>query len=241
MKRFLRFTFVTCLVFLLVPLARAEASRSSVIQRNLSKQSVRYERLCPPEKQAENSCIALKKKISVLLRNLKRASHEVVVKASAPEDPALMVMKQFVIDLTNIERQQRGLALLRMNDFLAKAAQGHTDDMQQRDYMAHESPEGKTAVDRVKAAGYLDEFDRCQCNSSYTVGENLAKGQVTPAEVVQGWMDSAGHRKNILNPDFTEIGIGITKFDAEKNSGNFDPASYYWGQNFGNITLNKRP
>ncbi|GEM_PF-5714957 len=242
MRRFLfQFTVTAWMLFLVTPLTMAQNPRALVIQKNLSRQQVRYERLCPPEQQDSTSCTLLKKKIAVLLRNLKRVSHDVVVKASAPEDPTLSAMKRSIIDLTNAERQQRGLAALRFNIFLAESAQAHTDDMQQRDYMAHESPEGTTAVDRVKVAGYLDEFNRCQCSSSYTVGENLAKGQVTAAEVVQGWMDSPGHRKNILNPDFTEIGIGITKFDALKNSGNFDPASYFWGQNFGNVSLNRRP
>ena len=67
------------------------------------------------------------------------------------------------------------------------------------DFFAHEGPEGDTVADRVTAAGYRYSV----------VAENIAAGQRTPDEVVDGWMHSPGHRANILNPDVRQIGVGL--------------------------------
>ncbi|MFV9506489.1 MAG: CAP domain-containing protein, partial [Oscillochloridaceae bacterium umkhey_bin13] len=75
---------------------------------------------------------------------------------------------------------------------------GHSQDMAQRGYFSHFSPEGRDPSDRVDATGYQWQM----------VGENIASGYRTPQEVVAGWMDSPGHRANILRCEFTEIGIG---------------------------------
>jgi uncharacterized protein YkwD/stress response protein SCP2 len=104
-----------------------------------------------------------------------------------------------VVTLTNEQRGRHGLVPLVFEHRLAAAAQLHTDHMVARDFFAHDSPDGQTVADRVTAAGYRYSI----------VAENIAAGQRTPAEVVDGWMHSPGHRAKILNPDVRQIGVGL--------------------------------
>ncbi|MEX0171524.1 CAP domain-containing protein [Streptomyces sp. LMG1-1-1.1] len=104
-----------------------------------------------------------------------------------------------VIALVNAERAKAGCGPLTANATLTKAAQGHSDDMAARDFFDHTNPDGKGPGDRVTAAGYPWS----------TYGENIAMGQQTPEQVMDAWMNSSGHRANILNCDFKEIGVGI--------------------------------
>ncbi|MFJ9810364.1 sigma-70 family RNA polymerase sigma factor [Streptomyces sp. NPDC101158] len=104
-----------------------------------------------------------------------------------------------VVDLVNAERARAGCGPLTENSLLTRAAQGHSDDMAARDFFDHTNPDGDGPGERVTAAGYRWS----------TYGENIAKGQRTPAEVMDSWMNSPGHRANILNCAFREIGIGI--------------------------------
>lgn len=159
-----------------------------------------------------------------------------VPSTSTTTQDSLSAFKQEVIELVNQERAKENLSPLRYNAFLEKSAQAHSDDMQARDYFEHNTPEGLTAEDRIKAHGYLDEFEACACTKSYSVGENLAKGQTTPTEALDTWMHSPQHRDNILNPKFSEIGIGMSKI-TEENAGHFE--GYFWVQNFGDVKLEK--
>ncbi|GLZ78102.1 hypothetical protein Afil01_29090 [Actinorhabdospora filicis] len=108
-----------------------------------------------------------------------------------------------VAELTNAERAKNGCDPLRVNAKATKAAQYHANDMAERDYFAHDSPEGRSAGDRLDAAGYAWRG----------WGENIFKGPRTAEDAVRGWMDSPGHRANILNCDFKEIGVGVTLSD----------------------------
>ncbi|MEV8033545.1 CAP domain-containing protein [Streptomyces sp. NPDC086182] len=119
-----------------------------------------------------------------------------------------------VIALTNTERTSAGLPPLSADPRLTTAAQAHSADMVARDFYAHTSPGGGRPWDRAAAAG-------CTHRS---IGENIACGQRSPAEVVRGWMDSPGHRANILKRDFTHIGIGLAGGSR---------AGTYWTQLFG--------
>ena len=141
---------------------------------------------------------------------------------SATPTPATAATKndsfeQRVFDLTNEQRQQAGLQPLQMNDKLDRAADAHSEDMALQHYFSHNSLDGSPASDRVKKEGY---------NYS-TFGENIAAGQTTPEDVVQGWMNSPGHRANILNPNFKEIGVGY--YYLANDSGYHS----YWTQDFG--------
>lgn len=119
-----------------------------------------------------------------------------------------------VVALTNTERASAGLPPLADDRLLCAAAQGHSADMVARDFYAHISPEGSRPWDRAAAAGCAHRG----------IGENIACGQRSPAEVVQGWMDSPGHRANILDPGFTHIGVGFAGGGR---------AGTYWTQLFG--------
>ena len=94
-----------------------------------------------------------------------------------------------VVDRTNAERARHGLRALTVDQRLAAAAQAHSADMVRRGFFAHESPDGRQVWDRAVAAGYAYR----------KVAENIAAGQRTAEEVVRGWMDSPGHRANILD------------------------------------------
>ncbi|MPY32273.1 stress protein [Streptomyces adustus] len=119
-----------------------------------------------------------------------------------------------VVALTNTERARAGLRPLSADPLLATAARAHSADMVARAFYSHTSPEGIQPWDRAAAAG----------STRRSIGENIACGQRSPAEVVEGWMNSPGHRANILKPDFTHIGVGFA---------GGGPAGTYWTQLFG--------
>ena len=120
--------------------------------------------------------------------------------------------------LTNQQRTAAGCGPLTANSNLTSAAQGHSDDMAQNDYFDHNSPNGDTPWDRINAAGYTGWT---------SAGENIAEGQPTPQAVMNAWMHSEGHRANILNCAFNDMGVGY----AVSEDG--DP---YWTQDFGQRT-----
>ncbi|MFF8395125.1 CAP domain-containing protein [Streptomyces sp. NPDC016172] len=119
-----------------------------------------------------------------------------------------------VIDLTNRERGRAGLPPLSADPLLTTAAQAHSADMVARAFYAHTAPDGSQPWDRAAAAG----------STRRSIGENIACGQRSPADVVEGWMNSPGHRANILKPGFTHIGIGFAGGGR---------AGMYWTQLFG--------
>jgi uncharacterized protein YkwD len=99
----------------------------------------------------------------------------------------------------NAERRKAGVPPLTANSRLDQAAQRHAEDMLARNYFAHESPERKTVRERAREAGY----------DWRAIGENIAEGQTSVAEVMKTWMNSPGHRHNILDRDFKELGAGL--------------------------------
>lgn len=103
---------------------------------------------------------------------------------------------------------------LRWDDRLGRAAQSHSADMAAKNYFSHTSADGRTFVDRIKAEGYT--FSR--------LAENIAAGQPTPTQVVDAWLKSAGHCKNIMNPQLRDLGVGRAA------GGSF---GVYWTQDFG--------
>lgn len=100
------------------------------------------------------------------------------------------------------------------NEQLEKAAMGHAKDMANKDYFSHTSKDGRTSFDRIENTGYTHKGYR-----SFAVGENIAQGQESIAEVMAGWFKSEGHCRNLMNPDFKEVGV------ATYNA--------YWVQDFG--------
>ncbi|MBH8555205.1 CAP domain-containing protein [Nostocaceae cyanobacterium CENA357] len=126
----------------------------------------------------------------------------------------MATFEEQVLQLTNQERAKNGLSALKANSELNYSADKYAELMAERNYFSHTGPDGSKPWDRAKAVGF----------EAQTMGENIAAGQKTPEEVVKAWMNSPGHRANILNPRFTQLGVGF-----EKN---------YWVQNFGSDDTN---
>jgi uncharacterized protein YkwD len=116
-----------------------------------------------------------------------------------------------IVELVNNERGKAGCSPVTLNATLTKAAQAHSEDMAAHQNMSHTGSDGSDPGDRITRAGY----------SWSTYGENVAYGYATPEKVMAGWMSSPGHKANILNCSFKEIGVGL----AQPND--------YWTQDFG--------
>lgn len=111
-----------------------------------------------------------------------------------------------VLQRTNQVRQERGLRPLQWNALAYKAALGHARDMQERSFFAHQNPDGLGAAERMQAAGVLEVI----------VGENLASFEgypdpEIPQRALVGWMNSPGHRANLLKPEFTHLGVALVR------------------------------
>jgi uncharacterized protein YkwD len=120
------------------------------------------------------------------------------------------VLANAALCLVNQERTSRGLRPLKSNRRLANAAGAHARDMCARGYFSHDSANGASFADRIRKAGYVPR------NAFPSLGEDLAWGSGslgTPREIVQSWMNSPGHRANILYPKFREAGMGVALGD----------------------------
>ncbi|MCA0990533.1 CAP domain-containing protein [Guptibacillus hwajinpoensis] len=131
---------------------------------------------------------------------------------SPTSEPSGEITKEIqqVIDLTNAERKEQGLSPLKAMPSLSDVAQEKSRDMQQKNYFSHTSPTYGSPFDMMRDFGV--DFN--------TAGENIAQGQQTPEAVVDAWMKSEGHRKNIMNSSFTHIGVGLAQ------------DGHYWTQMF---------
>jgi uncharacterized YkwD family protein/spore coat assembly protein SafA len=130
-----------------------------------------------------------------------------------PNLAEVKALEKAVITLVNQERAKQGLAPLRHNWQLSRVARYKSEDMRDKNYFSHTSPTYGSPFDMMKNFGirYM------------SAGENIAMGQQTPAAVMSSWMNSPGHRSNILSRNFTEIGVGV----AKSKSG-----TIYWTQQF---------
>ena len=104
-----------------------------------------------------------------------------------------------VLNLVNEQRRKNGVAALTYSYELEAVGKAHSEDMLKNHYFSHNSLDGKTPFDRMRAAGISFGY----------AAENIAAGQQGPDEVVNSWMNSEGHRKNILNPNYKKMGVGI--------------------------------
>ncbi|NGQ96661.1 SafA/ExsA family spore coat assembly protein [Brevibacillus sp. SYP-B805] len=125
----------------------------------------------------------------------------------------IRAVEEQVVKLVNAERAKRGLKPLTANWQLSRVARIKSQDMRDRGYFSHTSPTYGSPFDMMQAFGI----------AYHAAGENIAAGQTTPAAVMQSWMNSAGHRQNILNPQFTQIGVGYATGGSYR---------YYWTQMF---------
>ncbi|MEU3727600.1 CAP domain-containing protein, partial [Streptomyces sp. NPDC031705] len=116
-----------------------------------------------------------------------------------------------VLELVNEERAAVGCPVLTVNEKLTKAAQDHSADMAAHGNMSHTGSDGSDPGGRITRAGYQWR----------TYGENVAYGYSSPEQVMEGWMNSPGHKRNILDCSYKEIGIGLAQ------------PGQYWTQDFG--------
>lgn len=127
-----------------------------------------------------------------------------------PVTQVIQEMEQAVIDLTNEERKKAGLEPLQADTQLMGLARQKSEDMTINKYFSHISPVYGSPFDQMEANGI----------DYYAAAENIAVGQSSAGSVVRNWMDSPGHKQNILYPDFTHIGVG------------YDPIGRHWTQQF---------
>ncbi len=134
-----------------------------------------------------------------------------------PRGPVVSAEVQAVLDSVNAYRAANGVAPVSYHEQLTQAAQAHAADQFHRDclsQLSHDGTDGSDPGDRIARTGLRVR----------TWGENIACGQRTPAQVMTAWMNSSGHRRNILNSSFTHIGISVSR-DSD--------GRLYWVQDFG--------
>lgn len=143
-------------------------------------------------------------------------SAKAILKPAPEPETTLNAFEQQVVALTNEIRKEKGLGVLRIDQALSEAAESHSRDMADNRFFSHVGSDGDRLSDRTRDAGYDSRY----------VGENIAAGHNTPQQVVDAWMRSAGHRANILNEKYNEIGVGF----VEDRESQYDE---YWTQVFG--------
>jgi uncharacterized protein YkwD len=127
--------------------------------------------------------------------------------AFAPQRTVAQDVQQFALELANRDRAGEGLVPMSVDPVLAQAAQYHAEDMLRRNYFDHYSPEGESPADRLAAAGrqgYPAE------NIAMTEDRRIRRIQAKTLETFQSrWMQSAGHRRNLMNPNYERFGYGL--------------------------------
>ncbi len=181
-----------------------EKGTTKVVQKGSNgSQTITY------KKTYKNGKLISTKKISSKVT--KKAVNQ-IIKVGTKESKATKYAAE-IVRLVNLERQKENLAPLKNLNTLSKVAEIKSKDMRDKNYFNHNSPTYGSPGDMVK-----------KFNISFTMlGENIAAGQTTPASVVKSWMDSPGHKANILNARYTHIGIGYAEGGSWK---------HYWTQLF---------
>jgi uncharacterized protein YkwD len=142
----------------------------------------------------------------------------------APATVSDQAPAQQALTLINTERAKAGCGPLVEQPQLTAAASAFADSMAQDDFFSHNGPDGSTMVSRIRAQGFRGGM----------LGENIAAGQTTARQVVSTWMNSPGHRANILNCRFNVTGIAMTRQANDQTiPGNPGPYHTYWVHDFG--------
>lgn len=115
------------------------------------------------------------------------------------DNASILTIEQQVVDLVNVARAKEGLPPLQLDTQLHNVARAKSEDMSSKNYFSHTSPTYGTPFDMLKQFGITYK----------TAGENIARGQRTAQDVVDAWLNSEGHRRNILSNSFTHIGVGF--------------------------------
>ncbi|MEW2401553.1 CAP domain-containing protein [Streptomyces sp. NPDC046862] len=196
------------------PADRADESTSRDSERETSPSAAPSKPATPPKKTPSKKPSAeptkpekTKEPSDKATKKPGKSEKETPVTVSAEAQAAAEVLR-----LVNVEREKAGCSPVAANSALADLAGAFSDDMAERGFFDHTDPEGDTPWDRAAALGITD-----------LGGENIARGQATAEAVMEAWMNSPGHRANILNCDFKTLGVGV-------NLGSGGP---WWTQDFG--------
>jgi uncharacterized protein YkwD len=157
---------------------------------------------------------------SVALAVQYKAFLPIVMGGAGNTNVSTQTFEEQVVELVNAERQQAGCAPLALAPELTNAAIEHSADMANHDFFAHTGSDGSSPWDRMDRAGY----------QWLAAAENIAASARTPAEVVAMWMNSPGHRANILNCSLHDTGLGYVRLDNDTGNVNYHT---YWTQVFG--------
>lgn len=159
-----------------------------------------------------------------MCRSMRRlSSGSLLVLALALASPVTAGPAESVLSAVNAARAKAGCAPLRMNPKLAAAAKSHARAMAEQNFFAHSGKDGSRLPGRITRQGY----------DYQSAAENIAAGQDSPREVVQDWLQSSGHRKNILDCKLSETGIAVVyQADDRPIRGSRTPLRYYWVQVF---------
>jgi uncharacterized protein YkwD len=146
------------------------------------------------------------------------AAHQDCANAdSSPAEAGESAIRAAILCLHNQIRAERNLPLLRENSRLRRAASSHSTDMVSRGFFEHTTPDGVTMVERIMATRYASP------RVGWAIGENLAWGTgnlATPRAIMKAWMDSPGHRANVVKRAYREIGIGVvTGVPSDRGAG----------------------
>ncbi len=174
--------------------------------------------LTPDSKEPTASEVVIDEPVTVELGNAAEPdmplSSDIDDPSQIESDTRSISVIEEVVNIVNNERRRAGLSPLRIHSRLNAAAQAHSNDMARNNFFSHTGSDSSSFGDRMRRFGY--NFSRG--------GENIAAGQSSPQQVMESWMNSPGHRRNILNGNFSDIGVGFTR------GGRYGT---YWTQNFG--------
>lgn len=145
-----------------------------------------------------------------------------------PQDTRLSSFETEIVNLVNQARADKGLSPLTLNAALSSAALKHSQDMSTNNFFDHTGSDGSSFVERIIRAGYI--------GIAYG-GENIAAGYVSPSAVFSAWMNSSGHRANILNADYSDMGIGYV-YEANDTYPDGIGYHHYWTQEFASTYYN---
>jgi uncharacterized protein YkwD len=151
-------------------------------------------------------CIVLALLAAALLAHAGARAADCQGADAVPAADNLPAIGQATLCLVNQQRAGQGLPALRVNTRLSTASSSYSQRMVRQAFFDHQAPDGTTLVQRLTSVGYLNGGD------DWVVGENIGWGQgplSTPRAMVEAWMNSSGHRRNILSADYAEVGLGL--------------------------------
>jgi len=223
MKKNLRMLILTLGILVTTGISSAVYAKDCTATTNYTVNSVEsLQKICAKYGIAVPKCLDTKPQVTAPTKATPskatptKAVPSKVTPAKTTTTPSLTEnnkIEKEVVTLVNQERSKQGLAPLKENVQLSNIARTKSQDMVNKNYFSHTSPTYGSPFDMMKQFGI-----------TYTAaGENIAMGQQSAASVMSSWMNSPGHRANILSKDFTEIGVGL----AKNNSG-----TIYWTQEF---------